>query len=73
VTDLSLYSSVWSATRTVGSVVAVVGIAVEFVAAVDKVVVRVGAVVGSVVRISVDHNWTVVPVMKFLEALLTVD
>jgi hypothetical protein len=70
VTDLSLYSSVWSETRTVGSVV---GIAVEFVAAVDKVVVRVGAVVGSVVRISVDHNWTVVPVMKFLEALLTVD
>ncbi len=69
-TDLSLYSSVWSETRTVGSVV---GIAVEFVAAVDKVVVRVGAVVGSVVRISVDHNWTVVPVMKFLEALLTVD
>ncbi len=69
-TDLSLYSFVWSATRTVGSVV---GIAVEFVAAVDKVAVRVGAVVGSVVRISVDHNWTVVPVMKFLEALLTVD
>lgn len=70
-TDLSLYSFVWSATRTVGSVV---GIAVEFVAAVDKVVAaRVGAVVGSVVRISVDHNWTVVPVMKFLEALLTVD